>query len=122
MCSASSSGIWKPYSCCIASWISTNARESSPRSSNDWLGSLTVSSGTPIRLTRMPFASSNVNSRAAMYYLLHRSGQGLESGQLLLGGLAARFEEQVGEMEVPPARRAEARRDRDVGARGVPFA
>ena len=32
--SASSSAIVKPYSCCIASWISTNASESRPIASN----------------------------------------------------------------------------------------
>ena len=53
---------------------------------------------------------------------LGSSASARSAGQLLLGGLPAGLEEQVGEVEVAPARRAEAWGDRDVGTGGVPFA
>ena len=49
----------------VWSWISTNARESRPMSSNVASGSSTTfSSGRPTRSTRMRFTSSKVNCSA----------------------------------------------------------
>src|SRR5438552_4283278 len=130
ICDASSSGIVNPYSCCIASWISTNASESRPSCSKDRLGSsTTAASERPIRLTRMFLMSSNVNSCTGMRFLLLGrkarelgSGKRPEARELLGCGLAAGFEEQVGEMELPPGRGAESRRDRHVRERRMPLA
>ena len=95
--SASSSGIVKPYSCWIASWISTNASESSPMFSNVASGSSTTfSSGRPTRSTRMRLTSSNVNVWSPLApppTLVTAANCGrasdAERGQLLLGRLAA---------------------------------
>src|SRR5687768_6608615 len=94
-------------------------------SSNVAAGSLTMlSSGTPIRSTRIVRRSSNVNvcdtvTSSGEGFLGLRSCDCLQRGQLLFRRRAAGLEEQVCKVEVTPAPGAEARRDRDVCERGV---
>ena len=131
MVSASSSGIVKPYSCCMASWISTNASESRPIDSNVASGSSTTSSSfKPDPLDENPLDVIEGERLSCHQLLLYasghgyglRPGQGLEGRELLLRRSPARHQEQVREMEVPPARRAETRSDGHVGQVGVPDA
>ena len=61
--SASSSGIVKPYSCCMASWTSTKASESRPMSSKrrGWVVDRRRPPVSPTRSTRIRLRSSKVN-------------------------------------------------------------
>src|SRR5262249_6793957 len=135
------------YCCWTASWISTNASESRPIDSKVVFGSSTTSlSGRPMRLMRMSLRSLNVNCCATKILLLSnevvlssprtaglvllitlcmgklRPGEGAQIGHLLLGGLAPRGQEQVGQVEVAPAARPEPRRHHHVGPGRVPDA
>src|ERR1700682_794209 len=111
----------------MASWISMNASESRPMSSNVASRSSTTSaSGRPTRSTRIRLRSSNSNfvcsGNAVSFgsgFQIDRCAERLQCGQLLQCRSASGGEEQVGEVEVSPMGRPETRRDHHVGELGV---